>query len=833
MKKTIPVLLIFVLLVTGIFMTGFALAETPTIYPVNAQENTLTPNMLLPKDLYMQVQSPRITARDSEYIYVANDKSLYVLQGKNTYEYAICQNDEEIIVAMVCVNTNVFLLTKERYKYTLIMLNPKSGERQTIIPEGIQNVVGIYSDGATLYLRNTSSEFYKKDGENFTKIEGINTVITSQSKVDAVITDKVYSLTTDNEIVLADSGETILRGIPSSAKDFAIINNEIYVLTDTAVQHYVNGAVLKSIQLSGTISAGISDIFIYGKLIYLTSSTDNRIYLYNFELTPKGYYGDKGLEERRLNTPSDVSAYAKRVYTSDTNNMRVTVFNAINNEVSHVALDIAPTNIVGMNNGFAIFNGKNILVYTDSVLTQTINMSQYDAITDLAYTSNDVDVNGSVYSGGTMFALLNDGSIMAISLVDTNKISLLTTAQNGKKIVVPEGNSRLYVLQDSIHRISLENGYNEDTGIRADSVSDFVVDFGGNIFTLNPSRDILSRHVKSDDGYVKDKDFTLNNVHSDSVLTFEVFRGNIWLTSPTAHTLTYIDSNDTGAYSTVNNQYDHPANFNIIRLGLLNTDTTVYNSPNNTEAVRKGTAGSRFLILAESEYNNNIYYYGVYEDNDRREYILKSEINMCEYKTYADKGIVMTPILYSGTFLYKYPYNYSSIVTTVSKGDDLTLISDVASNENGLLWGWYKVSYMNASGAVYEGYVRITDVQTKEDTQPPKLKKYYKVRAEKVGVKVSMYKDSNETSQILFDDIKDGTEVLVYQSAFDKDSLFTCVYYNDTIGFIKTANLIPSGLTVNQIIAISVASVGIVILLIVTILLIRRMRRLKDKDIYN
>ena len=86
------------------------------------------------------------------------------------------------------------------------------------------------------------------------------------------------------------------------------------------------------------------------------------------------------------------------------------------------------------------------------------------------------------------------------------------------------------------------------------------------------------------------------------------------------------------------------------------------------------------------------------------------------------------------------------------------------------------------------------------------------VKSKKIGEKVNIYEIANTNSNVILT-IKDGEKVEVLA----KNGDFYKIKYNNKIGFVKCENLINKGLTNNQIVAIVISVVTIVVALIIFI----------------
>lgn len=190
------------------------------------------------------------------------------------------------------------------------------------------------------------------------------------------------------------------------------------------------------------------------------------------------------------------------------------------------------------------------------------------------------------------------------------------------------------------------------------------------------------------------------------------------------------------------------------------------------------------------------------------------------------------------TPVYTFPVKSSAIVaylSTDSSGAVLSLTPGSEEKErvilsvSGLLdvgsTSWARV-YLSRGDEVGIGYVDARLVCPYVAYSPAGVDDFCLTDSKRAGVYVALYAQPDETSEVL-SELPDGSELRLV-SAFDGESLWTCVYYGDTMAYVLTENLTVSALTTVQITLIIVlcvlAVLGAALAIVITI------KRKKKRD---
>ena len=157
-----------------------------------------------------------------------------------------------------------------------------------------------------------------------------------------------------------------------------------------------------------------------------------------------------------------------------------------------------------------------------------------------------------------------------------------------------------------------------------------------------------------------------------------------------------------------------------------------------------------------------------------------------------------------------YPYanlDARATVDTLPVNTKVKVLSTASDYNNG--FNWYEVEYNNNIYFVISDDLVFDNESTKTDKDATSINTMI-TKSSKIGELVKMYVDSSVESDVL-QTIKDGELVEI----IDEVEGFFKVKYNEKIGYIEKENLIKDGLTNNQMIAIIVSVVTIIVALII------------------
>lgn len=267
-------------------------------------------------------------------------------------------------------------------------------------------------------------------------------------------------------------------------------------------------------------------------------------------------------------------------------------------------------------------------------------------------------------------------------------------------------------------------------------------------------------------------------------------------------------------------------------------ELVLYRSPRDLEVVAR-VKGS-VLALTRVVYDDGgvlyPYYYCVTE-NGEYGYVPEGDAALRELTS--PEFTAAQPLHGKGeTPVYTFPVKSSAIeayLSTDSSGAVLSLTPGSEEKErvvlsvSGLLevgsTSWARV-YLSHGDEVGIGYVDARLVCPYVAYSPAGVDDFCLTDSKRAGVYVALYAQPDETSEVL-GELPDGSELRLV-SAFDEESLWTCVYYGDTMAYVLTENLTVSALTTVQITLIIVlcvlAVLGAALAIVITI------KRKKKRD---
>ena len=259
-----------------------------------------------------------------------------------------------------------------------------------------------------------------------------------------------------------------------------------------------------------------------------------------------------------------------------------------------------------------------------------------------------------------------------------------------------------------------------------------------------------------------------------------------------------------------NTKYEHPSEFDIVKLYKTGAAITLYSSPRHLQ--RMGTIPKDRYIIALSERDEYIYVYYRDEAEDKTQYgyIQKSaNVTLCPADNEGILGDYAQP-LHQNTAVYKYPFEgaKSPKVLDASIYTQLIVIDNVGQDGD-FTWGWYKVGFIDSSGKTQYGYVKTYNLSPYTLLTAPSLSRSVKLTSKKLGQYITLYAlpfdyDPKKNMDFVAEDaievtqLPEGTSVYLREK-YNKKSKWTAVYYEGKTAYVKTPNVKPSGMTSWQI----------------------------------
>ena len=288
-----------------------------------------------------------------------------------------------------------------------------------------------------------------------------------------------------------------------------------------------------------------------------------------------------------------------------------------------------------------------------------------------------------------------------------------------------------------------------------------------------------------------------------------------------------------GLISTGNKTYDDfPETFDNITAAKVITETEFMAHLSNFEDVKTINEGTYVVVLANKVYGSTEYCYVCSFDSNGNSFgfIKKSHLEYKQGSAVIDSYKTVIPLTGDTITIFKTPVEAQNIGTfdNILYSDidiSIEVIDDVCNEEGTqiVLGGakWYKVTYNGKTGYVTK-YSILPFVQ--DDAVP--IKSFAKVKADAIGLTVTLYAQPDEYSAIL-NFLTDGKKVQLCEQ-FDKNSKFTKIIADGTVGYVLTDNLILDGLTTGQIVAIIVTVVVAVIAIIILVITLVIKKKRKD-----
>ncbi|MDE6550604.1 MAG: hypothetical protein K2M44_03815 [Clostridia bacterium] len=282
-------------------------------------------------------------------------------------------------------------------------------------------------------------------------------------------------------------------------------------------------------------------------------------------------------------------------------------------------------------------------------------------------------------------------------------------------------------------------------------------------------------------------------------------------------------------------RYAHPTEFTMMAgiAAISEAGVTLYRSPRDLEVVDTG------VIYAFALQDTQDGYYYCVNDKGARGYAEKSAVRVLNKSEVGyEYGQPLHTLI--DTPVYAYPYDGAPIIANMrpdSSGAVICKLPDgseiynsalimkdnVAEDGGKPIWDRYSVVIKTNDGEI-SGYVDSRAVCPYTSYIPPSTNKSCRVDAKRAGIKIKMYSAPDEKAECIFE-LSDNTELML-ADGYSEGSEWTAVIYKDKKGYVKTENIIVSGLTQLRIILIVVLCVlGAAIASISAVLAIKRKKR--------
>ena len=281
-----------------------------------------------------------------------------------------------------------------------------------------------------------------------------------------------------------------------------------------------------------------------------------------------------------------------------------------------------------------------------------------------------------------------------------------------------------------------------------------------------------------------------------------------------------------------NTKYEHPTEFDIVKLYKTGSNVTLYSSPRHLQRMGVIPQGSYLIALSEKDDYIYVYYHDSVENKTQYGYIRKSaSITLCPAEKEGILGQYAQP-LHQNTAIYKYPFEGANSPKLLDASIFMQLIViDNVGQDGDFTWGWYKVGFVDSNGTTQYGYVKTLNLSPYTQLSAPSLSKSVKLTSKKLGQYITLYAlpFENQEDAIEVVQLPEGTSVYLKEK-YNKKSQWTAVYYEGKTAYVRTANVKPSGMTSWQIaLIVTIPCVVIATTVAVVLIIFAKKKKLSYK----
>jgi hypothetical protein len=653
--------------------------------------------------------------------------------------------------------------------------------------------------------------------------------------------------------------QTRLRATLDQPVDIAYVNQVIYLSDNYGIKYFYEGDIgsfPKVVTPMAIISGQLIQpygLFADGNALLITDTSDGgrcvQRFLINSDRSLRYdgvMLGSLGYNEGRLYEPHGVTSKNDITYIADTKNRRIQAWSGD----SIIAIFSPPQ--ITMPVAVAVgFNADSTILYAVDDFNKVLEISENGTVT--VYTTGDgapFSNIGDIATGidGTVYVTdAGRNKVYSKKLSETAFSVFIDDIPTPLSISVSERTSNLYITQNSAgDTISVYDVHGTElTDLKISlpntTIMDIALDYNDTVFALvkEGGEKLLKRFAidGANDRYlltdlINDGKYSLEDVLS---IYLNEVTGELVIADTLNNVVFFIPKEQTGAVIISELPSNEPPPVPILPTNMpllpaypigictvVSFPSTVlypidlsyeFSHPyyptdfahRNIEYLPEQT---RLVVLGSSE--SGLFYYVLYKG--KAAFVLKSGVRL-EGETpppYIDGAI-----LHTEATVFKYPVltknnseNYDFKITTLSKGERITLVSTVSNyQENGIFW--YEVLYTTEAG-VSKGYVQRYQI-TPDLNRDDKTQIFGKIKAEiNVGL-VGVYDKKDENEQP-FTMLRDTTRIRILN-----DSLDGWVFIEGTDntgnlfnGYVMREYVIYDGLTTAQ-------RVGIIIFILAVI----------------
>lgn len=513
----------------------------------------------------------------------------------------------------------------------------------------------------------------------------------------------------------------------------------------------------------------------------------------NNEYTCLEIYGKSGDIDTKLSEPLAAVAYGNRLFILDAKNKCVKILGG--DTLDKITFDKTPT-------AFSVNNG--VLYYADTEHLHTVDLATGNGS---SIPFNNID---GIESFGNGILLSADGRLYTLD--DNKLVSCLPEIENIADFKSQSFSSFVYVLKDNVISKYLGNIKNVSVDLsmlNIGTIIDFDTDCQGNIFVLSKRQNqfLLSFMQNNRTAYALSSSIILKNDNFplSSPVNIEV-SDSIYITDKSENFVIKIsDTNFTdniaaAEYNTVVLPSKAPLE-KPMSVYTTTEDCILYTYESNYELAKNVHSGQ---ILWKFNEDNAVYNDKIFVLCGNRLGFIYNDVNMDDTEKTA---LNYKAKAFSTTRLYQYPLvGENSEVIIVPVGSKMNIVGEVKGFANG--FEWYEVEYENR---IYYAVKSDLTIDTDEIVTPTDNVKYMITKSNKIGQKVDLFAFADSSSKVLLS-LNDGEKVQLLEA---EENGFIKVKYGDIIGYIQSNNLIEGGLTSNQLIAVIVSAITLLLAVII------------------
>ncbi len=783
----IPLFVLILILSIVFTTTGF----------VSAAENTVNLEMVFPNENdYASINSPTKVATNGTNVAIYDEefKAIYI-KGRFYKPISVGEGISSLQVSNDYVaylqSRQINIKSVDGNDYTEVF-------KDFLIENGISRfdlISAFYLSNDAIYVLSNDEFLYKIAIQNNFKLAKpikMNTIM-DLFQPTAV---KVFG----NEIYYVKD-KTLSKIVNDENSEILKFQDNIEYFKSTIIEYNSTGIIkpnpLTKIDLK---VKDITDLKISENTMLIADKTSGTVKEYNIEKILSGEveitaeYGKKGDDITKLNAPKQLAYDGGKTYVLDANNKAVK--DITTKTVISYNFESAPTTFT-VNNGVIYYATNENLIKKDIATEEEVkyeikNISEIKPYKDgIIYVAEN-----KAYTFNTESTPLNYENVEKIS-----------AHKDGDFIYVKNGlNIEKRLNAHIIATLSLSSA-------NIIGIVDFEVDMHGNLFVLH-----------KDEGGLQISYFKNNGSDNYGLpKTTALYNGKYDLVNPTDLTIVgdklYVTDESLNAI------------FNVKSTALTGL---IDNSENVTPTVKSGLLGE--LTPYKTRANSLLF---THQNNLELGALIENETIVWEFEDLGGKKFMLcnnmlgvienknlekvekTPVnkiakgKHGAYSLYRYPLVSQDAKIDIASPEKITVLSKVEGFKNSFLVGddqsefeWYEVEF-NGSHA----FVLQTDLELIADVKPAeKTYSYMIVKSSSIGVTVKMYAEKNVNSEVIIG-LKDGDKVTVIENCGE----FVKVRFNDYEGYVLKANLIQDGLTKNQITAIVIASVTVVVAIVIFI----------------